>query len=499
MKKTTLISVLLVAGILLVLNILSFNFFQRIDFTEDKQYTLSDATKNILKNLETPVTINAYFSQGINQQIEKNRRDFKEMLLEYKNLSNGMLDYSFVDPGNKEDVKQEALADGVPELVVNVVEKDQAKKQKAFMGAVVKVGEQKEVMPAIASTEGLEYNLTTNVKKLTVTNKPVIGIVQGHGEPSLQELGQVYQSLSILYTVAPVDLGSGDLSTYKAIAIVAPKDSLPPDHIAGLDNYLNNGGKLLLALNRVEGNLQSRQGTLVNTGLETWLQGKGISVEPSFILDNQCGAVTVQQQQGIFIMNTQVKFPYLPLVTAFPDHPVTNGLEQVILPFASPVTYAGTGSFTPLIYTSSRAATSPAPTVIEVVDKDWSAADFMQSNIAMGGIVTGDGLGSIIVFGDGDFAVTGQGGRGQNEDNISLLVNSIDFLCDDTGLIELRTKGIASRPISEEYLGDENIGKRDFMKYLNFGLPILLVFAVGLYRSQKQKSMRIKRLQENYS
>ena len=78
------------------------------------------------------------------------------------------------------------------------------------------------------------------------------------------------------------------------------------------------------------------------------------------------------------------------------------------------------------------------------------------------------------------------------------MVNSIDWLSDDTGLIELRTKGVASRPIDSEYLGDENSGKRDMIKYLNFGLPLILVLAYALFRNFKARNLRMQRMQERY-
>ena len=64
-------------------------------------------------------------------------------------------------------------------------------------------------------------------------------------------------------------------SRFKAIAIVAPKDSIPPSHLAKLDAYYNQGGKIMVSINRVNGDLQTAQGTDLTTGLETWLQGKG--------------------------------------------------------------------------------------------------------------------------------------------------------------------------------------------------------------------------------
>ncbi|HFA48849.1 MAG TPA: hypothetical protein ENJ95_07520 [Bacteroidetes bacterium] len=499
MKKTTISTILLVTGILVLLNVLSANFFKRIDLTADKQYTLSNATKDILKTLDTPVTVTAYFSEDLPPNLQKLRKDLQEMLVEFRNTSKNMVDYRFINPNESPEKEQEAGQSGIRPVMINTREKDQSKQQKAYLGAVLKMGEQQEVIPVITSGAGMEYSLSTSIKKMSVQDKPAIGIVQGHGEPSLQDLSQVYQSLSILYTIEPVDLGSPDLSKFKTIGWVAPKDSIPPSHFANLDKYLQGGGGLFIAINRVEGDLQSQTGSLVNTGLETWLAGKGINVEPSFLLDAQCGSVTVQQKQGFFMMNTPVQFPYLPLISQFPEHPITKGLEQVILPFASPLNYTGTGTFSPFLQSSAKAASSPAPTTFDVVNKKWTASDFQQSNLPIGGIIEAPGSGRIIVIGDGDFPVTGQRGRGQSKDNISLMVNSIDFLSDDTGLIELRTKGVATRPIKEEYLGDENASKRSFMKYLNFGLPLLLVILYGLFRNQRQRSIRIRRMQEDYS
>ncbi|NJM15845.1 MAG: hypothetical protein HC896_11195 [Bacteroidales bacterium] len=100
----------------------------------------------------------------------------------------------------------------------------------------------------------------------------------------------------------------------------------------------------------------------------------------------------------------------------------------------------------------------------------------------------------MVVIADGDFAVGQQGGRGQiNPDNVSLLSNAVDWLSDDTGLIELRTKGATARPID-----DIEEGKRTFLKYLNFVLPILLIVIYGIVRFQINQTKRIKRMEVDY-
>lgn len=502
MKNKTIVSILLITAIIVLANLISQQLFFRLDLTENKQYTLSRATKDILRNLEDPVTVTAYFSENMPPDIEKARRDFQEMLVEYANLSKGYVDYQFINPDEEEE-KQQAMQEGIRPVMITVREKDQAQQQQAFLGAVVQLGGQKEAIPFIQPGAPIEYELSTSIKKLAVKDKPSVGIVQGHGEPPLQELGQVYESLSILYSVENVNLESESAipDRFRALAIVAPDDTIPPAHLAKLDDYLSRGGQLFIALNAVEGDLQNAQGTAIHTGLEDWLRQKGVEASPSFIIDAQCGSVTVRQQQGFLTFNTALQFPYLPVISNFPEHPITRGLEQAILSFASPLRFVGdsTARFTPIALTSVKSGIANPPVFFDI-NRQWTDADFPMSNLIVGGILEGNLAGGafsrIIVIGDGDFPVSGQGA--QNEDNISLMANSIDWLSDDTGLIELRTKAVASRPIEQEYLSDDASGKRNRMKYLNFALPLLLVLAYGFFRLQRQKAVRLKRMQEKY-
>ena len=102
----------------------------------------------------------------------------------------------------------------------------------------------------------------------------------------------------------------------------------------------------------------------------------------------------------------------------------------------------------------------------------------------------------MVVISDGDFLVNGDGqnARQLQPDNISLAVNSIDWLSDDTGLVELRTKGVTSRPLDPS-LED---GTKTFLKYLNFLLPIILIIAFGIIRFQIRRNIRNKLMQTSY-
>ena len=163
-----------------------------------------------------------------------------------------------------------------------------------------------------------------------MADKPTIGFVQGHGEPSIAELGQVYGALSVLYNIETVDLQTEIPQRHRAVVILNPTDSISAEGFARLDYYLNNGGKLCIAYNTVSGNFQTVQGEEVSTGIGGWLAGKGVDIPASFVLDASCSSIGVQQRQGFFNFTSQVKFPYLPLVTKFEEHPITQGLDQVV-------------------------------------------------------------------------------------------------------------------------------------------------------------------------
>lgn len=503
-KKKVYTSILLVFGILLLVNFISNEFYIRLDFTEDQRYSLSEATENILEAVDNPVTVKAYFSEDLPPDIAKVRRDFRDMLVEYANLSDGMVVYEFINPNEEQQVEMEAQQNGIRPIMINVREKDQATQKKAYLGAVLQMGEKKEVIPFIQPGAAMEYELSSAVKKLSITDKPKIALLQGHGEPSLNEIRQLRNQLSVMYNIEEVTLSDTTSidPSYKVALMIAPADTIPPNHLEYLDDYIASGGRLLLALNRVDGDLQNARGKSVYTGMSDWLKEKGIEIEENFVIDINCSNIMVRQQQGSFVMNTPVRFPYLPIITNFNDHPVTEGLEQVMFLFASPLNFTAQDTstkFTPLALTSEKSGLENANTFFNI-DKEWGATDFNLSNLpiaaAIEGNIDGNRNSRMIVVGDGDFVVNGSGQRAQqvNEDNINLASNAVDWLADDTGLIQLRTKAVTGRPIDQTL----EEGTKTFLKYLNFLLPILIIIIYGIFRAQVKRKLRTKLMNVDY-
>src|SRR5438045_1967848 len=124
-QKKLFSSILLIVGIVILVNFLSDSYFFRLDFTADKAYTISDASKDILHNLKKPITVKAYFSENIHPDVTKARSDFKDLLIEYANRSKGKIVYSFINPNEKEEYEKEALQAGVEQKISTVQDKDQ--------------------------------------------------------------------------------------------------------------------------------------------------------------------------------------------------------------------------------------------------------------------------------------------------------------------------------------------------------------------------------------
>jgi len=504
MKKNVIFTrIVLVAGILIMINLLSEKWYARLDFTADRRYTLSKATIDILENLDEVVTVTAYFSRNLPPQLEKARRDFEDLLIEYENRSAGDFVFRFINPGENEELERQAQEKGIQPVMVNVTQKDQASQMRAYMGATLQMGEKSEVIPLVQPGAGVEYELTTAVKKLSVDEKPKIAFLQGHGEPEMEASAQVMEQLMVLYE--PEEYFITDSTEipayYRCLVIIGAVDSFPQAHLDQLDRYLNSGGHIYLAHSNLRPDLN--QGFLMSesSSLDRWMTEKGWSLGSEYVVDASSGSISVQQNLGGFIMNTQKPFPFFPIITHFADHPSTEGLDAVILPFVSPIEIMERDSS---IRIEALAMTSDVSGLIEVpvmvdIEREWSRSDFDAGSqivaIAAEGPLGGSGHSKMVVVSNSQFAVNGTGQQQQrvSEDNVNFTSNIIDWLSDDTGLINLRTKGVTARPLAQ--LED---GERNLYKYGNVLAPILLVLGIGLMRRRQTIRRRKKRKDGNF-
>ncbi|TDI67702.1 MAG: hypothetical protein E2O88_07550 [Bacteroidetes bacterium] len=502
-KKTVITRTIIIIGILILINLIGDNLFFRLDFTADKRYTLSNATKDIINDLEDVITITAYITKDLPPQLMNIRRDFEDLLIEYETRSDGNIVYEFINPNQSRELEAEAQQNGIGPLMINIRESDQVKQLRAYMGAVLEMGDKSEVIPVIQPGSSMEYSLTTSIKKLAAADKQKIAFIEGHNESPLEASGQLMNQLSILYDVESYNM-TDTLeipAKYKTILIVDPKDTIPDSHFQKLNNFIRNNGRVFIAYNNLAANLS--QGVLQTgpeIGLGNWLRQLGVNLGSQYVIDNNAGAVTVQQRQGPIVFNTQVKFPYFPIIGNFADHPVSKGIESLMLPFVSPISLNVDSAVqvTPLALSSEYSGLQNSPVYVDI-NRQWELNDFNNGNqpvaVALEGPIMGADNTRIVVISNSSFMINGLGQqqREQNADNINFASNAIDWLSDDTGLVDLRTKGITNRPL--EIVEDTT---REIIKWSNVTAPILIILIYAFIRRQMYFKKKQNWLQGNY-
>jgi len=521
-KKLIVIRTLVILGILIFVNVIALRVFKRIDLTGEKLYTLSEASKNLVKSLDDKFLIKAYFKSDLPSPYNNIRREIQDQLDEYRAYSNGNFQYEFVDPGKKEELQQEAQRYGIPPVRVQVLKEDKLQVEEAYMGLVFLYGDKQERLPVVQSTANLEYEISSAVKKMTSKELKKIGFLSGQGEPTLQQMSRVQEMLSKQYQVIPIDLSDGKpIPTDVAVLmIVAPTQPFKNWEKFLIDQYLMKGGRIAFMLNKVNANLQSQTGQALNPNLDDMLEAYGTRVNTDLVRDANCAYVTVSQQAGFMVIQNQIPFYYLPRASDFnKTSPVVKDLSSVVFYFASSIdtSLARQKGLTSTVLVQSSGKSGRMENVFFISPQtQFTPEMFKESGIPL--TVTVEGafgsmfgskpigidsslkgsldstsrvyngkLSKIAVVGDGDFLQDQLSGG--NKDNFLLASNLVDWLADDIGLAAIRARDSGSKPLDEV-----TEGTKSWVKGVNLAIPPLLVILFGIVRWRFRVSTR-KRLE----
>ncbi len=368
-RTTSLIALMLLMTAIVLVNMLAQRYKFRLDLTGDKRYTLDQATLDLLHGLPEAVTVTAYFTEDLPPELAVVRQDFKDLLVEYAERSGGKLVFEFEDPGSSEAIMAKAVELGVRPLLAQTRAKDRSENIQVLMGAVVRMATRKAVIPALQKGPGMEWILSSAIAQVATVEKPLIGVMQGHQEPSLQALDELAVQLNAQYDVeATAIYDSFPINErFASILIIDPKDSISPQHQKRIDEYMAKGHGVVLAYSAVATDLTvSPEAQMRDIGIVPWLAERGVRIGPGVMVDEHCGQVGVTQS-GIQTP-ISIQFPFYPLLNNFSKHPVAHGLDLVMFQFASPITFIGdstTTSYSPLLSTSATSNVLPAPLNID--------------------------------------------------------------------------------------------------------------------------------------
>lgn len=502
-RNQAILRALLVLGILIIVNIISVRLFGRLDLTKQKVYTLSDASKKLVRAFDDRVTVKAYFTEDLPSPYNNNRRAVLDILNEYRAYAGGNLQYEFINPEGEKG-EQEARQQNIPPVDVQVVKEDKFEVKRAYLGLVMLYEDRKETLPVIQNLSTLEYDISSALKRLTTRQKKRVGYTTGHDETDLTSMKQAYQTLSGQYDLVPVNLGSGESvpSDLAALLIIAPQKKLNDSSKYQIDQYIMRGGRVAFLLNRVNANLQGQYGQPVEIGIDDQLAQYGTRVNPDLVRDAQCANVSVVQQQMGFTMQSQIPFPYMPAASNFNTaNMIVKDLQNVMFYFVSSVDTSLAAAkglkAQVLVQSSKRSGRLTGFFLIDPFHR-YTAGELAESSIPLAAVVEGSFKSffsdkeppaaliastppikvspetRMVIVGDGDFM---RDDVARNPGNMAFFANIVDYLADDAGLITIRTKNIAMPPL--EQISD---GTKKMVKYGNLLLPPLAIIGYGLVR-----------------
>ena len=346
------------AGLALVLlNALTCQARAKVDLTEQKIYSLSPSSRDMVRSLPEKVVVKAYLG-NIPPEYSQKQQYIENLLSEYAEASNGKLTWEKIDPWNKPELKDELKKAGVSQIMLMSFKEDKREQVPVYFTVQFGYLDKKEVWGPQQgfAMEGLEYDFTTRIKRLAFGKKKV-GVTTGFGEPEqIQALSHPQIGLADLYYVTPIkwNVTPKDIDTIDALVVNGPTEKVSEAAQYYLDQHLMKGKPVLFLIRGMRwqaGGGQNPQlaqmmqeeqpylGTPAQHGLGELLAHYGFEVASNTVLDGRNsvpGAIPLGQQA----LDTRVFFP-LTQVMANGKHDVLEGMEFVPMPFISTVKLVG--------------------------------------------------------------------------------------------------------------------------------------------------------------
>lgn len=493
--------IVLLLGVLV--NLVSTRYFVRVDFTENRIYSLSPSTVGLLNRLTDPLRMKVFFDENLPPEFSHHRRYLKELLEEMSSAAGGRLRVEFADM-KKPESREDAMRAGVAPLRFTAVRQDKFEVQEGMMGLAMYYEDRKEVIPSVTQSGNIEYEIASRIVKLTRKAKPVVGwtAVAGELDPpgSLQEYLSQNFEMRRIEDIGKSGWGPGGPAAagLSALIVAGPRTPLTDTTQQAMDAAIIAGIPTAVLVDPYDINTQHFFARRNETGIERILRAYGLGIREGLIVDAQNIPVQISSQQGFFMMQTLVNYPYIPRVTDLSrDHAVTRTLQEIALPFVSAIDVMDSSGVTVLARTSPQSyrmtnpmfvnptqeiqieGAEPGPYIVGASVQGIRRSAFADT-LPAGRPATGNVR--LVVMANAGFL---DEGRGAGPANVAFIQNMIDWLAASEDLISIRSKFNTFRPLSR--LTD---AKRNMIKAANIFLMPLVFAVFGLVRWQLRRRRR---------
>jgi ABC-2 type transport system permease protein len=379
------------------------------------------------------------------------------------------------------------------------------------------------------SIQSLEYEFISMIRNLNSDKIEKVAFIEGHGELDELQTGDITKSLANFYQVDRGTIGGkyGCLDNYEAVIIAKPMQRFNESDKFVIDQYIMKGGRVLWLLDVARVSLDSLlDGSTFAfyspLNLDDQLFRYGIRINPDLVKDIQCHVIPVNK--GLVGGTPQWSLSpwyYFPVISPADNHPVTKSLNMIKLEFASSIDTVGEPGYIKkdiLLATSPYTKRVQLPEMVSLRESDIAPdeSEYNTANVPVGMLLEGSfesvfknravpegvsgspaeirttGAGtSMIVVSDGDIIrnevmSTPDGPvieplgydryTSQVFGNADFILNAVNYMTDETGLITLRGREFKLRLLDRQKVLDEKLK----WELINLALPMILIILIGV-------------------
>lgn len=530
---------IIVLSAVVLLNLLAYLFVIRVDMTDDKHYSLSEASIALLKQTDAPIRFTLYLQGDLNAGFKRLQRATQETIEEMSIYSD--IHFS-IDDLLSTYSKDEAERIGMRPTIIHEREQDGKTAQTTiYPYALMQYKGKKAVVALLKNTRGLsgEENLNASIEQiefammealslLLQSETPRIAILEGHGEPDEAHTYDLMTALSRYFQVDRGQISGIDsivdvhiLDDYKAVLILAPQTPFSEQERFIIDQYIMRGGAILWAIDgiRFSEEVMQQEGFTpiipLDLGLSEMFFRYGIRINPALVQDVQCLPIPVNVSSDPEQPNLQpMPWTYAPLLLTSQGSPITRNMGQIMSTFVSPIDAVGGEDGIEkrvLLATSTASRLTATPGKVDLSDMNPDIEQFQYQHIPVAVSLEGifpsafahriapDGIASDetirkqsiptrqVVIASGSIVINEtQKGQalpmgydrysGMQFSNRDMIVNSLLWLTDAEGLISLRNKEVTLRLLNDQRAHEE----RTKVQLISTITPIAILALVGV-------------------
>lgn len=556
-KKQNIKQLVLIAFALIAINIIGNYFFKRFDLTEDKRYTLSQTSLDIIKSVDSPLIIDVFLEGNFPPEFKRLQDETKQLLEEFSAYNSNII-FEFANPIENEEervaVMKQFYERGLQPLNITVENKGKQSQEVVFPWAIASYGDKstkvsllKNLMGAsteqkvISSVQHLEFAFAEAINKISKDKQKKIAVLKGNGELEDKYIADFLKTVKESYYIGPFTLDSvakqptqslEALKKYDLVVIAKPTEVFTEEEKQVLDQYIISGGKTLWLVDAVKADMEemfNETGTILahqrDLGLNDMFFKYGFRIHPLLIKDERATPIKLATgEQGSDTEFQQYFWKFAPFIYPETQNPIVKNLEGIKFEFTSPIELLNNKINKTVLLTSSeysRPIGTPTEVSLASVTEETTPEEYQGKGLLPVAVlfegkfssmytnrilpfkdnsyVAEGNASKMIVVSDGDIIKNQLDQNGPLElgfdkwtnnlyGNKEFLMNCVNYLLDDTGLINIRSKDV-NLPL----LNKERVYQNYTMaQVLTIGLPMLILIVFGFLFTYLRKRMYTK-------